>query len=154
MYEMITRLVPTLQNAVYGTLKNETRVDEDGLPILPISFGLYHNWFLGDLGCALDEFERTYPDIHMDDYANILEKAGIEVSTKGIRAADASQLDGLTVMALIFGIFDIARKKDERNSEHFLDPDYEYDWENPLIDIFRDRSIERWLLRLQEIDQV
>ena len=79
---MITRLLPTLQNAVYGTLKNETRVDKDGLPVLPISFGLYHNWFLRDLGHAMDEFEEIYPDIHMNQYANILGKAGIEVSTK------------------------------------------------------------------------
>lgn len=153
MYEMITCLLPTLQNAVYGTLKNETRVDKDGLPVLPISFGLYHNWFLRDLGHAMDKFEETYPDIHMDQYANILEKAGIEVSTKAIRMADVSEMDGLTVMALIFGVFDIARIKDENNTKHFLDPDYDYDWEDPLVDIFRDRSIERWLLRLQEIDQ-
>ena len=67
--------------------------------------------------------------------------------------ADVSEMDGLTVMALIFGVFDIARIKDENNTKHLLDPDYDYDWEDPLVDIFRDRSIERWLLRLQEIDQ-
>ena len=67
--------------------------------------------------------------------------------------ADVSEMDGLTVMALIFGVFDIARIKDENNTKHLLDPDYDYDWEDPLVDIFRDRSIDRWLLRLQEIDQ-
>ena len=50
--------------------------------------------------------------------------------------ADVSSLDGQTIMALIMGVV---------RAERFCDGE--------LLEFFKDGSIEKWLQRLQQIDE-
>lgn len=154
MFEMITHLLPTLQDAVLSQL-DKTRTDENGLYSFgSLNFSLYHNWFINDLAYAVDVFESNYPEYDLENPEKYLQKAGIELAEEAIRKADVSEMDGITVMALLEGIYKLCGIISENNKKFLTDPNYELCLDDPLLDIFLDFSIERWLLRLKEIDDL
>ena len=154
MFEMITALLPTLQNAVLSQL-DKTRTDERGLYSFgSLNFNLYHNWFINDLAYAVDEFESNCPEYDMENPEKFLQKAGIGLDAEAIRKADVSELDGITVLSLLERIYKLCGLIRENNKKAFTEPGIEYCFDDPLLDIFLDLSIERWLLRLKKIDEL
>ena len=153
MYECITRLLPTLDN-IQKPVKECTRRDENGLPVVSITTGMFQNWFLNDLGISLDTFEKEYPEHYPERFQEVLARAGVELSSGAIINADVSAMDGCTVLALILGIYEVDRMIRENNRKSFENPEIEYNWdEDPLLDIFRHFAIDRWIRRLKEMDE-
>lgn len=80
-------------------------------------------------------FEKQNSEMKLIDYEVILQKNHIKKNLQSIKNAPVMELDGECIMALIMGVARI-----ERFST------------GALLGCFRDGSIEKWLLRLQELD--
>ena len=81
------------------------------------------------------DFEEKNKDFELTRYGEILEKNGLEWSSKSMSEADVSSLDSQCVMALIMGAV---------RAERFCD--------GALLGFFKDGSIKKWLERLKEIN--
>ncbi len=81
------------------------------------------------------QFGGEHPELALKQYMNILEANGIVCSVKGMKTADVSSADEKLVMALIVGA---------------IRADY-YSM-GALLDIFKSGAMNRWLLRLKEIE--
>ena len=81
-------------------------------------------------------FERNHPEYGLNSYRDILERHGIKWNNSSMEAADAANLDGVCVMALLLGAI---------RAERFC--------EGALLAFFKGGSIQRWLERLREIDE-
>ena len=73
--------------------------------------------------------------MHLIRYGDILEKVHIDWNIESMSNADVMKLDGQTVMALIVGAI---------RADRF--------YEGALLEFFGNRSISKWLTRLDEID--
>ena len=152
MYEAIIRLLPALKQNLLPIPEN-AELDERGVPVEPLISDMRMNWFLNDLGHGLKQFEAANPEYDPKRYPERLEKAGVEMSGNSIRSADVSEMDGLTVLALLEGVFALDRTIRDNNQRAWKDPSVRRICEEPVVDIFQDHSIERWLKRLAEIDK-
>ena len=85
---------------------------------------------------AVYSFMDKHPEHELNQYQKILEINGLEWGTKSMKGAEVSALDGKCVMALIMG----AIRADRFST-------------GALLDFFESGTIERWLLRLKEIDE-
>lgn len=135
MYASLTELIPELDSTdQYG----EWVVDREhkGTPDDPIHFPYV------SFGKAMRDFEHCvyafvdeHPEYELTSYSDILARSGIEWSAESMEAADASKLDGQTVMALL-----VASLRADRFCE------------GALLGFFESGAIRRWLGRLKEID--
>ena len=80
-------------------------------------------------------FVDGHPEYDLAHYNDILARSGIEWSTESMEGADASKLDGQTVMALL-----VASLRANRFCE------------GALLGFFESGAVRRWLIRLREID--
>ena len=87
--------------------------------------------FIDDVYSFLD----THPEYGLGNYQRILEANHIQWGTKSMQEADVAALDGTCVMALLVGAV-----RADRFSE------------GALLNFFESGAIEKWLLRLKEID--
>ena len=111
MFESLTKHLPELEKAEgYG--RAVTKVEQ-----------------------AIYAFADEHPEYELPQYANILERNGLEWSGRTMSEADVSQLDGQAVMALLLGAV---------RADRFCD--------GALIGFFEDGSVRRWIARLREID--
>ena len=85
---------------------------------------------------AVYQFVDEHEEYNLHQYKDLLEKQGIQWRTESMRNADVSNLDGITIMALLVGII---------RAERFCD--------GILLDFFKDGTIMLWLKRLKEIDE-
>ena len=85
---------------------------------------------------AVYQFVDEHKEYNLHHYNDLLESQGIKWGTESMRNADVSNLDGITIMALLVGII---------RAERFCD--------GILLDFFKDGTIMLWLKRLKEIDE-
>lgn len=85
---------------------------------------------------AVYNFEEDHPKFELNRYGSILEKYDIKWETQSMSTVDVSKMDGQGVMALIMAAV---------RAERFCD--------GALKEFFENGSIEKWLLRLKEIDE-
>ncbi len=85
---------------------------------------------------AVYNFEEDHPKFELNRYGFILEKYDIKWETQSMSTVDVSKMDGQGVMALIMAAV---------RAERFCD--------GALKEFFENGSIEKWLLRLKEIDE-
>lgn len=88
--------------------------------------------FVEDIYSFMDE----HPEYELNQYQKILEATGKRWQRDTMMEADVSDLDGKCVMALIIGAIRANRFST-----------------GALLDFFESGAIERWLLRLKEIDE-
>lgn len=81
-------------------------------------------------------FEEEHPEFELNQYGSILERYDIKWETQSMSTVDVSKMDGQGVMALIMAAV---------RAERFCD--------GALKEFFENGSIEKWLLRLKEIDE-
>lgn len=84
---------------------------------------------------AVYAFEKDYPEFELNDYGDILKRYDIQWETRSMSTVDISSMDGQGVMALIMAAV---------RAERFCD--------GALKEFFENGSIEKWLLRLKEIE--
>lgn len=85
------------------------------------------------IDCVYDTVE-SIPE--MARYSDILEKSNIKWNSESMRNVDTSKLDILTILALLIGIV---------RADRFC--------EGVLLDFIKDKTIEKWLERLKELDK-
>lgn len=85
---------------------------------------------------AVYSFEEDHPEFELNRYGSILERYDIKWETQSMSTVDVSKMDGQGVMALIMAAV---------RAERFCD--------GALKEFFENGSIEKWLLRLKEIDE-
>ena len=95
----------------------------------------YHS-AVTDFMKAVYKFVNEHPELNLTEYQEILNVRGISWGIESMKNADASSLDGQTVMALILGAI-----RADRFSE------------GTLLVFFKDGFISQWLFRLKEIDE-
>lgn len=84
----------------------------------------------------VQSFMEKHPEYELNQYQKILETNGLEWEGETMKGAEVSSLDGKCVMALIIG----AIRADRFST-------------GALIGFFESGAIEKWLLRLKEIDE-
>ncbi|MBR0130302.1 MAG: hypothetical protein IJM08_03255 [Firmicutes bacterium] len=135
MYESLTALLPRLQGAEYGKLVIDNK--NDGSPEHPIRFPFVaYAPVVDELVKTIYQFVEDHAEMDLRSYKDILEAAGIKWSANAMENADVSLLDGRTVMALLVGIL---------RADRFVD--------GTLLEFCENGAIEKWLMRLREIDQ-
>ena len=133
-FENLIKYLPLLEDDNIGTWIIDR--ENDGTPEHPIQMPfvnyseMVHN-FIKDVY----DFEEKNKDFELTRYGEILEKNGLEWSSKSMSEADVSSLDGQCIMALVMGAV---------RAERFCD--------GALLGFFKDGSIKKWLERLKKID--
>lgn len=123
MYESLIDLIPELDHA-----------DKPG-NARGRSGGTIHRSLEVEFEIRIEGFVRDHPEAGLTHYADILERSGIAWSAESMEAADASHLDGQTVMALLVGAM-----RAERFSYGIF------------LEFLRSGAVKRWLERLRQID--
>lgn len=123
MYEKLTAFLPKLENSSYGTWI----CDEEHFPFV------HYDDAVRDLGQEIYQFLKDHPEMKISDYREALSNANIEIDE--MSDADVSALDCSTVFGLILSAY---------RRERFCD--------GALMDYLQQGCIEKWLKRLQEID--
>ena len=89
-----------------------------------------------ELKAAIQATADANPDFKLNRYGEILANNGIKWEYGSMSRANVSALDGQTVMALLMGAL---------RAERFRD--------GVLFDFLKDGVLQRWLQRLQALDQ-
>ena len=126
MYETLTRYLPELERERDC---GELAVDTGQSPYLD-----YSQTVEGIMD-AVYRFVEEHPEYNLYRYQDVLEESGLAWDGRILREADASKLDGKTVMAMIMGVI---------RADRFC--------EGALLEFCEDGYISRWLIRLKEID--
>ncbi|MDY3274372.1 MAG: macro domain-containing protein [Agathobacter sp.] len=84
---------------------------------------------------AVYDFEEEHPEFGLNQYGEILGRYHIQWETESMSSFDVNKLDGQGIMALIMAAV---------RAERFCD--------GALKEFFENGSIEKWLLRLKELD--
>ena len=134
MYENLTAFLPRIQNTEYGHWIVDRK--NDGSPEHPKQFPfVVYDQVVNELESEVYCFLDLHPDLSLTRYGEILEEAKLKWDWDIMHNADVSQLDGLTIMALIVEAI---------RAERFCD--------GALLSFFEDGSVAKWLTRLKEID--
>ena len=134
MFEELTAYLPQLQVSSFGKWHIDRK--NDGSSEHPFQFPYVdYEDFVTEFMKSAYSFVDQHKEMRLNHYYEILNHVDIEWGSESMRQADVSVLDGQTVMALIIGVM-----REERFSE------------GALMTYLQDGSIEKWLTRLQEID--
>lgn len=135
MFESLTKFLPQLEkDQRYGDwiIDRESKGTMDDPITAPfVNYGETARGIEGAIYAFIDE----HPEFDLTNYSGILEKNGLKGNGGSIADADASSLDGQTIMALLVRAV---------RAERFCD--------GALLDFFEGGYIQRWIERLQEID--
>lgn len=135
MFESLTKHLPAIENAEgFGNwvVDRESKGTMDDPIEMPyVNYGTT----VADVEQAIYDFVDEHPEYELTHYRDILERNGLEWGSQAMSGADASELDGQAVMALLLGTV---------RAERFCD--------GAPLGFFGDGSMRRWLLRLREID--
>lgn len=123
VYKVLTDYLPNFENDRCGTWAVDP---SDGYCTAKGS------QFIGDVYSFMDE----HPEYELNKYHEILNENGLEWGMDSLKRADVSALNGKCVMALMMGAV---------RADKFAT--------GALFSIFESGAIERWLLRLKEIDE-
>lgn len=132
-FQSLTKYIPLISNDEIGTWVIDR--ENDGTMEHPIHFPFVNysemvDKFVEDVYAFHDE----HPEFGLNRYGETLEKNGLEWGGK-MSTADVSDKDAQCILALIIGAV---------RAERFCD--------GALMGFFKDGSIEKWLMRLHEID--
>ncbi len=134
MYENLTRYLQELTSNDYGLWVVDNKNDgtpENPLQVPYVNYSSIVDRFVGDIYSFVD----SHKEMGLNNYSEILDKNGIEWNADSMTTAKVETLDGTCILALLLGAV---------RMERFCD--------GALLSFFEDGSIERWLLRLQELD--
>lgn len=135
IYEPLTKYLVMVQNDSIGEwiVDNENKGFLENPKVLPfVMYSRMVDRFIEDVY----NFVSSYPEYHLNNYTKILEENNIEWATDSMRDADVSKLDAQCILALIVGAV---------RADRFCD--------GALLRFFKDGAVERWLLRLEELDK-
>ena len=133
-FESLTKYISSIPKDDIGTWVIDR--ENDGTKEHPIHFPFVNYSEMVDHFVAdVYSFHDEHPEFELNRYGEILEKNGLEWGGKSMSAADVSDKDAQCVLALILGAV---------RAERFCD--------GALMGFFKDGSIEKWLMRLLEID--
>ncbi|MCD7784375.1 MAG: DUF6508 domain-containing protein [Oscillospiraceae bacterium] len=134
MYESLTSFLPLLKQDSIGEWVTDR--ENNGMPEHPIQmpFVLYTQ-IVDELISSIYTFTNEHPEYELRLYGDILKDNGIEWELNSMKNADVSKLDSKCVLALLTGAV---------RAERFCD--------GALLDFFKNGCIEKWLERLEEID--
>ena len=134
IYKALTDYLPEIQHRGYGewVVDRESRgTAGDPVQMPYVSYSRMVRRFQSDVYDFID----NHPEYGLNDYQKILEENNIQWGTQSMQAADVTALDGRCVMALLVGAVRAARFS-----------------EGALLNFFESGAIEKWLLRLKEVD--
>ena len=135
MFESLTKHLPAIENAEgFGNWvvdRGSKGTMDDPIEMPYVNYGTT----VADVEQAIYDFVDEHPEYELAHYRDILERNGLEWGSQAMSGADASELDGQAVMALLLGAV---------RAERFCD--------GALLGFFGDGSMRRWLLRLKGID--
>lgn len=135
MYESLTAFIDKLKGDSVG----DWIVDQenDGTPKHPIQLPFVaYSKVVTQFEKEVYSFKECHPELELNQYSSILERYNIKWQTPSMLAADVSKMDGQGVMALIMAAI---------RAERFCD--------GALKSFFENGAIEKWLLRLKEMDE-
>lgn len=133
-FESLTKYISSIPKDDIGTWVIDR--ENDGTKDHPIHFPFVNYSEMVDHFVAeVYTFHDKHPEFGLHRYGEILEENGLEWGGKSMSAADVSDKDAQCVLALILGAV---------RAERFCD--------GALMGFFKDGSIEKWLMRLLEID--
>lgn len=134
-YAPIISFLPRLKGIKYGEIHPKHQTG-DGTMENPYTFPFYsYADVVYEFEEAVYAFEAEHPEFQLNRYADILLLDGIRWDSESMANTDVGQLGGQTVMALILGAI---------RAERFCT--------GALNGFFERGCIERWLLRLEELD--
>ena len=132
-FDKLLSFIPLLKNDGFG----EWIIDHenDGTPEHPIHFPyVSYSECVSDLVHSIYDFQENNEDYGLTNYSEILNEHGVEWGTGSMEAADVSDFDERTIMAMLMGAV---------RAERFCD--------GALLRFLKSGAILRWLERLQEI---
>ena len=134
MFQELTGFIERLDSEEYGNWVIDK--ENDGSPEHPIQMP-YVNYGREAIAFedAVYKFVDEHPEYDMKNYREILEKTGIEWGTNSMEGAIVADLDARTVLALLIGAI---------RANRFC--------EGALLDFMKSGAIQRWLVRLKELD--
>lgn len=134
MFQELTGFIERLDSEEYGNWVIDK--ENDGSPEHPIQMP-YVNYGREAIAFedAVYKFMDEHPEYDMKNYREILEKAGIEWGTNSMEGAIVADLDARTVLTLLIGAI---------RANRFC--------EGALLDFMKSGAIQRWLVRLKELD--
>ena len=133
-FEPLTKYLIQIQGDDIGTWiidnKNDGPLEHPiQMPFVNYSVMVHH--FIDDVY----EFIETHEDLELNHYGEILNENGIDWDSQSMGNANVSALDARCVLALIVGAV---------RAERFCD--------GALLSFFKNGNIEKWLMRLKEIE--
>lgn len=134
IYKALTDYLPEIEYRSYGewVIDRESKgTVEDPIQMPYVSYSRMVRRFQNDVY----DFMENHPEYELNNYQKILEANNIQWGTKSMQTADVASLDGKCIMALLMGAV-----RAERFSE------------GALLGFFENGTIEKWLLRLREVD--
>ena len=134
MYESLTRHIGKISRDTAGEVITDH--SGDGTPERPyqmpfVSYSSDVDAFTRDLYA----FEKAHRELKLNDYQEILGRNGIRWDMRSMTDAPAESLDAECILALLLGAV---------RADRFSD--------GALLSFIRNGSIEKWLLRLKELD--
>ena len=135
MFESLTDYIPKLEESAFG--KWIVDRENDGIPENPIQIpGVNYEKTVIDLEKEVMSFVDTHEDMGLTAYSVILEQHGIKWEKGSMSSADVSELDAVTVLALLVGAV---------RAERFCG--------GAFLGFCKSGCIVKWLRRLEEIDE-
>ena len=134
IYKALTDYLPEIQQCNYGewVVDRESKgTVQDPIQMPYVSYSGMVRRFQNDVY----DFMDNHPEYELSNYQKTLEANNIQWGTKSMQTADITLLDGRCVMALLMGAV---------RAERFSD--------GALLYFFESCAIEKWLLRLKEVD--
>lgn len=134
MFQELTDFIERLNGEEHGNWVIDK--ENDGSPEHPIQMP-YVNYGREAITFedAVYKFVDVHPEYDMKNYGEILEKAGVEWGTNSMEGAIVDDLDARTILALLVGAI---------RADRFC--------EGALLDFMKSGAIQRWLVRLKELD--
>lgn len=136
MYSQLTKYLSTIENDLFGKWiidRKSTGTLENPIQMPYVSYSNMVEHFIDDVY----DFISDHPEYELNHYHDILESCNIKWEQSSMQNADVSLLDGRCIAALLVGAV---------RAERFCD--------GALLSFFKSGAIQKWLLRLKEIDEV
>lgn len=137
MYDTLTKYIPMISNNSIGEWVVDCKDSKDrntakrSIQLPFVNYSQLVDEFIGDVYT----FVYSHEDMGLNNYQDILEKNGLQWKRDSLINADAKNMNGQCVVAMIFSTI---------RAEKFHD--------GILLEFFKNGCILNWLLRLQEID--
>lgn len=135
-YESLTAFIPRLKGIEYGKVQPEQQTG-DGSMERPYQMPYYvYSEVVQEFEKEVYKFEKEHPEFRLNRYNDVMLLNGLKWDEEAMTNADVSCLNGQAIMSLILGAI---------RAERFCD--------GALNAFLKSGCIEKWLLRLKEIEE-